>query len=710
MADIPSVTPPAPPSPVSGNSALQANIPNAAVAKAPPALTAPPQPVEVSGTVISSNPQAQKLSIQTPQGEIVVQTSAALPTDTPVLLEIFTSNAQTRATVSVVRQGASDAQAQAREATAQGLQTLENAITTPATQQQSAPPLQEGSILAALQLPAATSAPSQIPASSVPLPAAPTQETITPLQIDQLAAAIEGLKKTGQQDILKTRAPARLLDAFLKTADLKPLLERLPPQTQQSLAEAFLSAPQTPAEKPADILQQIISTYMPPEAGKQNAASAPPNAQSEPAPEAFDHNLLHIARAQLLARATQENLQTSSAPGDNKPEKFLPLASTLDMLATALGEETPSGVTALMRQLMPQDLQARLPLPQNMFRIHILKILPPETTSAQTQTALQEARAGQPATQTAQHIKLQIATVETLASGGKPILQTTGGEHFVLTTPAAVPLGSKIILTATPMAAKDILQSIQTGLAAAPNGAIIPQKEGWPALQQALQALSSTQGEQTTAITSAATAAMTTAATAAGQILHNSLPTPTQRLVPTALFFLAALRSGDIKNWLGENTLRAIEKIAAKGLSDALSSDFGKMSAQAKTTLPGGWRVLSIPLRHEEQISQMQFYVRRQEDREQKSEISGPSKPATRFILNMTFSRLGPLQLDGYVHKKSFDMVMRTEDSLPLDMRQELMKRFASGLAQVDMQGGIAFQTRRQGWMVPEVAHTKTDA
>ncbi len=545
----------------------------------------PAEPVQLSGTVLSSNPQTQQMNIQTPQGQIVVQTTVALPQNTPVSLEIFTTNAQTRATISVIRQGAGQAQTMAQAVKTQGLQTLDNAV-------QSAPALQEGSTVTALQLPGYPAAASEQPA-------------------------------------------------------------------------------QMPVEQSPDILQQLLSTYLPQGAANETAA-----------PGVLDQNLLHIMRAQLLAKATQESLQSSSAPRNNKPENFLPLASTLDMLATALDEEKPHGMAALMRQLMPQDLKSRLPLPQNMFRISILKILPPETTPAQIAAAQEKMTlAGEE--------KMQIANVETATSGGQPILQTEDGGHFIITTPVNLPDGCKLIMTITPMTAKDILQQAMQGMRAA------PEDKTWQALQQALQTLTPAQEETA----------------AAAQLLRNTLPTPTQRLVPAALFFLAALRTGDIKNWLGENTLSLIAETAKKGTVDELSADFSKMSAQSKTALPGGWHSVTIPLRNEEQISQMQFYVRRQDDREQKGETSAAAKkPATRFILNMTFSRLGPLQLDGYIHRKAFDMVLRTEDALPLDMRQELMKRFAQGLAQADMQGGLAFQTRQQGWMVPEVAHMKTEA
>jgi hypothetical protein len=235
------------------------------------------------------------------------------------------------------------------------------------------------------------------------------------------------------------------------------------------------------------------------------------------------------------------------------------------------------------------------------------------------------------------------------------------------------------------MAPEDVMQQ---GLFAAPDSGTL-QKSLWPALQEALHALPP--------------------ASVAAQALKNTLPTPTQQLAPTALFFLAALRSGAIENWLGANTLQALQQ-GKKGIVDNLTQDFDKLAAQSKDVLPGNWRSISIPLRYDDQISQMQFYVRQQHDQDEKEKGQGGGKPATRFILNLSLSRMGALQLDGFIQKKNFDMILRTEEKLPFGMRQELMKRFALGLDQVQMQGGISFQTRQQGWMVPEAVNTQAEA
>ena len=176
------------------------------------------------------------------------------------------------------------------------------------------------------------------------------------------------------------------------------------------------------------------------------------------------------------------------------------------------------------------------------------------------------------------------------------------------------------------------------------------------------------------------------------------LPTPTPNFVPTALFFLAALRLGSVESWLGENTLRSLQQAGKKELAERLGSDFGKLSSLSKETLADGWRSISMPLLYDDQLSQMQFYVRRQYDQDGENEEDG-AKPATRFIMNLNLSRMGEMQLDGFIRKKNFDVILRTEEKLPFNMRQELMKRFAQGLDQVQMQGKISFQTRKESWI-----------
>ncbi|MCK5555982.1 MAG: hypothetical protein KAI76_07085 [Alphaproteobacteria bacterium] len=312
----------------------------------------------------------------------------------------------------------------------------------------------------------------------------------------------------------------------------------------------------------------------------------------------------------------------------------------------------------------PQSPDFRLP--SSDFRIHILKIFPPDVPQEKINIALQKTEVPAPV----------IAKVEMATSNGSPILKTADS-HFVIKTPVSVQVGSVVIFEARIVTPETRIQDISSfspsGLPFSVHGDV------WPALREALQIL-----------------APSTSPVA--QAFRNTLPTPTPNLVPTALFFLAALRLGSVDSWLGDNTLKSLKQSGKKELAERLGSDFGKLSSLSKETLADGWRSISMPLLYDDQLSQMQFYVRHQYDNKD-GDKEDVAKPATRFILNLHLSRMGEMQLDGFVRKKDFDVILRTEEKLPFDMRQELMKCFSQGLDQVRMQGKISFQTRQQSWI-----------
>lgn len=310
--------------------------------------------------------------------------------------------------------------------------------------------------------------------------------------------------------------------------------------------------------------------------------------------------------------------------------------------------------------------QAESSVPKDMYQLNILKIFSPDMPPEKIEIALQKTETPTP----------MLAKVEMVTSNRSPILKTADS-HFVIKTPVSVPVGSVVIFEAgivTPEAGiKDISSFQSSGLPFSVHG------DAWPDLREALQILLSSTSNMV-------------------QAFRNTLPTPTPRFVPTALFFLAALRLGSIDNWLGDNTLKFLRQVGKKELVERLGSDFGKLSSMSKETLADGWHSISMPLLYDDQLSQMQFYVRHQYDNKD-GDKEDVAKPATRFILNLHLSRMGEMQLDGFVRKKDFDVILRTEEKLSFDMRQELMKCFSQGLDQVRMQGKISFQTRQQSWI-----------
>jgi hypothetical protein len=167
---------------------------------------------------------------------------------------------------------------------------------------------------------------------------------------------------------------------------------------------------------------------------------------------------------------------------------------------------------------------------------------------------------------------------------------------------------------------------------------------------------------------------------------------------------LAALRLGDIEKWLGEPALKNLRQAGRNKLVETLSTDFESIARQTRIPTPGGWTMIPIPLLHDDVLSQMRLFVRRQDDdqggRDNRNEDR--AGPVTRFLLNLRLSRMGDMQLDGLMRKKQIDLILRTEDALPSSMREDLARRFADGLGQAQVTGTIGFQAKRQGWVTVE--------
>jgi hypothetical protein len=446
-----------------------------------------------------------------------------------------------------------------------------------------------------------------------------------------------------------------ILWQVLNTRDVLSALQKLPPQMQQQIT-TFLQQSEVISALEKIIPPEALATYYP----------AAPLVQAE-TPVTDTTSL--ATRPQPTTAATEIQQATPQNPLAAQTAVLKGIMPLLEAMlpgvagAMAMGAAPPAAKTAMAA-----------PLPQNMVKVEIISVFNPSPRGDAPQGPIPSMTRDLPA-------GAQLATVESLTPKGFPILALPDG-HIVLQQPVDVPIGTQLTVTLTPMGLSDMLAL--SPLLTTAGGAALPfdplQSRTWPALQETLQVLIGQSGN-------------------AAQLLKNTLPTPAAaRMTPTALFFLAALRIGSIESWLGENILHALSKAGRKDLIDRLGGDFKSLSRQAQTTLAGDWRVISLPMLHDEQISQIQFYIRQQDDEDKDGKEDGAGKKMTRFILNLTLSRLGDMQLDGLIRQKRLDLILRSGDALPFDIRQQIMQRFAAGIEQVNMQGKVSFQTRAEKW------------
>jgi hypothetical protein len=158
------------------------------------------------------------------------------------------------------------------------------------------------------------------------------------------------------------------------------------------------------------------------------------------------------------------------------------------------------------------------------------------------------------------------------------------------------------------------------------------------------------------------------------------------------------MRSGDARQWPGDTTLRALERTGPRGaqLAATLSGEVAELASRTRDT-GAEWRALPIPWNAGGEIDRVALITRREGDGESEG-ANGKKGGGTRFLIDLNLSRLGPMQLDGMYKKdaRAFDMVLRTKDALPDEMRRDLLGLFTEANGAMGLKGGLSFQVTKK--------------
>jgi hypothetical protein len=249
---------------------------------------------------------------------------------------------------------------------------------------------------------------------------------------------------------------------------------------------------------------------------------------------------------------------------------------------------------------------------------------------------------------------------------GHPIVTTHAG-IFSLATRTTLPAGTQV--TFEILGNLSLPPTQKTGA-----GHILTTLHGaktWPELTEALQTLTDVNPA------------------VAQQVLNSVIPRLDAQLTTNIVFFLAALRGGDLRGWLGEGPTSILQR-AKPGLVARLGDNFGQMARISEEPAAGEWRGTPIPFLNGSEIEQIFLYTQHHDD----DENSGGEKADTRFVVDVTLTNLGRLQLDGFLHqgRKHFDLIFRSESPLPGAMPEDIRSIFVNATEVTGMQGGISFQ------------------
>jgi hypothetical protein len=192
------------------------------------------------------------------------------------------------------------------------------------------------------------------------------------------------------------------------------------------------------------------------------------------------------------------------------------------------------------------------------------------------------------------------------------------------------------------------------------------------------------------------------------QDVQRRLPTlDGSRLTSGLLFFIAAIKNGDIAGVFGKRALRQLEKSVPELLARARQEMALSSTSYADAT-PTQWATLTIPMLFGQEIQQLKLYVNRDPE---DGHTNSTQKDGQRFVLEVTLSELGPMQFDGFVRKserrRSFDLMVRSNNTLDEALCQTIRKIFGSSMEATGMHGQVIFQSGPQHFFKPPSAPTR---
>ncbi|MEZ5919478.1 MAG: hypothetical protein R3D66_06125 [Alphaproteobacteria bacterium] len=190
----------------------------------------------------------------------------------------------------------------------------------------------------------------------------------------------------------------------------------------------------------------------------------------------------------------------------------------------------------------------------------------------------------------------------------------------------------------------------------------------------------------------------------AARAFASALPGPAApaTMGAAALFFIAALRAGDIQGWAGEKVLETLRRAGRPGLVERMSQEGRALQGLAgrEPASAQEWRSLPLPLFWEGDIHRLALHYR-QEKAEDEPGKAGGSK--TRFIFDLELDHMGKVQLDGLFHAARLDVILRTEEIFSQAAQAQMRRLYADALKQTQITGELSFQTQPGQWVTVSV-------
>ncbi len=189
----------------------------------------------------------------------------------------------------------------------------------------------------------------------------------------------------------------------------------------------------------------------------------------------------------------------------------------------------------------------------------------------------------------------------------------------------------------------------------------------------------------------------------------SSVPQQGVMLGSEMLFLLMALKQGSIREWLGNAAMQQLDNTKPASWMQRATAEFTQLATLPQDMRDGQWHQATIPLYHDDQSQRVAFYFK--QERHEKHRRA--RQDTDHFMVDITLSHLGRIQLDGLIQQRAastqWDMAIRTQSSLPSDIRQGIMAIYAEAQHISGFSGGLRFLHGDSIFIIPPITSTPDD-
>jgi hypothetical protein len=166
---------------------------------------------------------------------------------------------------------------------------------------------------------------------------------------------------------------------------------------------------------------------------------------------------------------------------------------------------------------------------------------------------------------------------------------------------------------------------------------------------------------------------------------------------PLALFFLSVLRSGQVESFFPPDALSLLRQKGRGDLLKSFAQDLNQTSRLESTPLAQDWKATLIPLLWNNQIQKLPLFYKHMED-DAEAEREKRNK-ALRFLFQLHLSRMGDVQVDGFLKQNNLDLILRTKTPVSSGMQDTMKRLYTQTIEKSNLTGELGFQFKSDQWV-----------